>query len=68
MRTYTTGDLSVPLDRIALDTIGVEADLVAILAINPGLADAGFQVPPRTTVQLPERAVAVVRQPRRLFG
>lgn len=68
MRTYTTGDLSVPLDRIALDAIGSEGDLVSILDVNPGLALLGLMVPARTTIFLPDRSAKTVVQPRRLFG
>jgi phage tail protein X len=68
MRTYTTRDMPEPLDRIALAEVGAEADLVAMLALNPGLAASGLMVPPRTTIRLPDRADTAVAQPRRLFG
>jgi phage tail protein X len=68
MRSYTTGVLSEPLDLIARDQVGSETDMTAILALNPGLADGGLIVPPRTTIALPDRPERVVARPRRLFG
>lgn len=68
MRTYTTGELAEPVDRIAREQVGTEGDMVAILALNPGLAARGLDVPPRTTIRLPAPPGTVVAVPRRLFG
>lgn len=68
MRTYTTGDVSEPLDLIARNMIGSEADVTTLLDMNPGLAGQGLMLAARQTILLPERSAVAVIQPRRLFG
>ncbi|MGR3435742.1 MAG: tail protein X [Shimia sp.] len=56
------------VDRIAFDHYGDEAMAAAIYDANPGLAVLGPRLPIDTIVELPEKEMAPIARPIRLWG
>lgn len=67
MRTYRTlqGDV---LDAVCRAELGGEAQVAAVLDLNPGLAALGPVYPAGVLITLPDAVVAPVVQQIRLWG
>lgn len=67
MAEHLTGQGEV-LDRIVRDHYGRADVIVAVLEANPGLADLGPVLPPRTRVVLPDLPDPATLPTWRLWG